>query len=50
VVRRPDRLLAAQLHPRGVPLEVVENAFILATQETLARTDEAGADQAVTTL
>lgn len=30
VVRRPDRLLAAQLHQRGVPLEVVENAFILA--------------------
>ena len=25
-VRRPDRLLAAQLHQRGVPLAVVENA------------------------
>ena len=30
VVRRPDRLLAAQLHERGVPLEAVENALILA--------------------
>ena len=29
-VRRPDRLLAAQLHERGVPLEAVENALILA--------------------
>ena len=30
VVRRPDRVLAAQLHQRGVPLEAVENAFVLA--------------------
>ena len=30
VVRRPDRMLAAQLHQRGVPLEAVENAFVLA--------------------
>lgn len=29
-VRRPDRLLAAQLHQRGVPIEAVENAFVLA--------------------
>jgi len=29
-VRRPDRLLAAQLHQRGVPLEAVENALTLA--------------------
>src|ERR1700692_1665035 len=29
-VRRPDRVLAAQLHQRGVPLEAVENAFVLA--------------------
>jgi hypothetical protein len=35
--RRPDRLLAAQLHQRGVPLEVVENALILAAARRLAR-------------
>jgi hypothetical protein len=29
-VRRPDRVFAAQLHERGVPVETVENAFILA--------------------
>ena len=29
-VRRPDRLLAAQLHERGVPLRAVENALVLA--------------------
>jgi hypothetical protein len=35
-VRRPDRLLAAQLHERGVPLEAVENAFVLAaTRRTI---------------
>jgi hypothetical protein len=26
-VRRPDRLLAAQLHQRGLPIEAVENAL-----------------------
>jgi hypothetical protein len=31
MVRRPDRLLAGQLHGRGVPLCAVENAFVLAT-------------------
>jgi hypothetical protein len=36
-VRRPDRWLAAQLHQRGVPLEVVENALILAAARRLAR-------------
>jgi hypothetical protein len=36
-VRRPDRLLAAQLHERGVPLEAVENALILAAARRLAR-------------
>ena len=36
-VRRPDRLLAAQLHQRGVPLEAVENAFTLAAARRLAR-------------
>jgi hypothetical protein len=37
VVRRPDRLLAAQLHQRGVPLEAVENALTLAAARRLAR-------------
>ena len=37
-VRGPDRLLAAQLHKRGVPLEAVENALILAAARRLART------------
>jgi hypothetical protein len=36
-VRRPDRLLAAQLHQRGVPLAVVENALVLAAARRLAR-------------
>ncbi len=30
VVRRADRLLAAQLYERGVAIEAVENALILA--------------------
>ena len=29
-IRRPDRVLAAQLHQRGVPLLAVENALVLA--------------------
>ena len=37
VVRRPDRMLAAQLHHRGVPLEAVENAFVLAAARWLIR-------------
>jgi hypothetical protein len=36
-VRRSDRLLAAQLHQRGVPLEAVENAFVLAAARRLIR-------------
>ena len=40
-VRRPDRLLAAQLHQRGVPLEAVENALILAAARRLARPTDA---------
>jgi hypothetical protein len=35
-VRRPDRLIAAQLHERAVPLAVVENALTLATARRLA--------------
>jgi hypothetical protein len=40
-VRRPDRLLAAQLHQRGVPLEVVENSLTLAAARRLARPADA---------
>ena len=29
-VRRPDRILAAQLYQRGVALSVIENALVLA--------------------
>ena len=36
-VRRADRLLAAQLHQRGVPLCVVENALLLAAARRLLR-------------
>jgi hypothetical protein len=36
-VRRPDRLLAAQMHQRAVPLEAVENAFVLAAARRLIR-------------
>jgi hypothetical protein len=35
VVRRPDRLAAAQLHRRGVWLMAVENAFVLAAARGL---------------
>jgi hypothetical protein len=40
-IRRPDRVLAAQLHDRGVPLEAVENALTLAAARRLARTADA---------
>ncbi len=40
-VRRPDRLFAAQLHERGVPLEAVENALTLAAARRLARPADA---------
>lgn len=36
-VRRPDRLLAAQLHHRGVPVTVIENALVLAAARRLMR-------------
>jgi hypothetical protein len=41
VVRRADRLLAAQLHERGVPLETVENALVLAAARRLMRPTDA---------
>jgi hypothetical protein len=41
VVRRPDRLFASQLHERGVTLETVENALVLAAARRSARPAEA---------
>jgi hypothetical protein len=40
-VRRPDRLLAAQLYQRGVSLTVIENAFVLAAVRRLTRPADA---------
>ena len=36
-VHRPDRTVAAQLYERGVPLMVIENAFVLAAARRLIR-------------
>ena len=36
-VHRPDRVLAVQLHQRGVPLAAVENALVLAAARRLIR-------------
>jgi len=36
-IRRPDRLLAAQLHERGVPLVTIENALVWAAARRLIR-------------
>jgi hypothetical protein len=41
VARKPDRAFAWQLHARGVPLAVVENAFVLAAARRLARPPDA---------
>ena len=41
VVRRADRLLALQLFERGVPLDVVENALVLAAARRVIRSSEA---------
>ena len=40
-VRRPDRLLAAQLHERSVPLMAVENALVLAAARRMMRPADA---------
>ena len=40
-LRRADRLLAAQLYERGVPVEAVENALILAAARRLIRPEGA---------
>lgn len=37
VVRKPDRAFALALHARGVPLDAVENALVLAAARRLAR-------------
>src|ERR1700684_182921 len=36
-VRRPDRLLAAPLHQRGVPLEAAQNPLTLAAARRMIR-------------
>jgi hypothetical protein len=40
-MRRPDRVLAAQLFQRGISLSVVENAFVLAAIRRLIRRADA---------
>jgi hypothetical protein len=41
VVRRNDRLLAAVLYDRGVPVTAVENALILAASRRIFRSPDA---------
>jgi hypothetical protein len=40
-VRRPDRVLAGQLYQRGVSVNAIENAFVLAATRRLLRTADA---------
>jgi hypothetical protein len=40
-VRRPDRVLAAQLYQRGISVSVIENAFVLAATRRLTRAADA---------
>jgi hypothetical protein len=40
-VRRADRMLAAQLHQRGVSASVIENALVLAAARRLMRPADA---------
>ncbi|MBZ5726137.1 MAG: hypothetical protein LAP87_14195 [Acidobacteriia bacterium] len=40
-IRRPDRVLAAQLFKRGVSVSVIENAFVLAATRRLVRPADA---------
>jgi hypothetical protein len=40
-IRRPDRLLAAQLYARRVPWRAVENALVLAASRRLVRPTDA---------
>ena len=41
MVRRADRLLAAQLYHRGLSLRVIENALVLAATRRLIRPSDA---------
>ena len=50
LVRRSDRLLAAALHDRGVPLLAVENALVLAVARRLVRSPDATALQPMRSL
>ena len=40
-VRRPDRVLAAQLYQRGISVSVIENALVLAATRRLMRSADA---------
>jgi hypothetical protein len=40
-VRRPDRMLAAQLYQRGITVGVIENALVLAAARRLMRPADA---------
>jgi hypothetical protein len=40
-VRRPDRVLATQLYQRGVSVDVIENAFVLAATRRFIRPTDA---------
>ena len=40
-VHRADRVLVAQLHDRGISVEVIENALVLAAARRLSRPDDA---------
>ena len=40
-VRRTDRVLAAQLYQGGIPVSVIENAFVLAATRRLMRAADA---------
>jgi len=40
-LRRPDRLLAVQLYQRGIPLNKIENALVLAAVRRLIRPADA---------
>ena len=50
VVRRNDRLLAAVLYDRGVPLAIVENALVLAASRRIFRRPDAAALQPIRSL
>ncbi len=41
IIRRPDRVLAAQLYQRGISASVIENAFVLAATRRLMRPADA---------